>query len=50
MLYFWRRLIFAIITVYLLPYPLMQLLVHHFMTMLTVILLVSHKRAFDTQA
>ena len=50
MLYFWRRLIFAIITVYLFPYPLMQLLVHHFMTMLSVILLVSHKRAFDTQA
>ena len=47
-LYFWRRFIFAIVTVYLFPYPVMQMVVHHLMTMLTVILLISSERAFET--
>ena len=49
MLFFWRRLVFAFATVYLFSYPLMQMYVHLGLTMLTLILLMQNKRAFESQ-
>ena len=49
-LYFWRRFIFAIVTVLLFPYPSVQMIVHNFMTFLTVIIFIYDKRAFESKA
>lgn len=50
MLFFWRRTLFAVATVLLFDYPIMQMYSHHLLTMLTLVLLAYDRKAFETQA
>jgi len=48
--FFWRRILFAVATVYLLEHPALQIIVHYLLTMLMVVLLLWDGRAFESQS
>ena len=47
-MFFWRRALFIATTVFLFDWPLMQIYSHYFLTMLTVAILATNLRAFDS--
>lgn len=49
MLLFWRRLLFAVATVYLFAYPIMQMYAHYFLTFATMIVFILNKHDFESK-
>ena len=49
MIFFWRRLIFIIVTVYLFDYPLMQMFVHFALNITMMAILLYDERAFSSK-
>ena len=48
--FFWRRMLFIIITVYMFDYPLMQMIAHLSLTMVMMAFLVYDSQAFESKA
>ena len=48
MQFFWRRALFIAATVFLFDYPLMQMYAHFLLTMISIVILSTDKRAFDS--
>lgn len=46
--FFWRRLMFAFITVYLFDWPQMQMIAHHVLTVLYIGVLVYNPHTYDS--
>ena len=49
MFFFWRRLIFIIVTVYLFDYPLMQMFVHFALNITMMAILLYDQSAFSSK-
>ena len=50
MFFFWRRLLFILVTVYMFDYPLMQMFSHHLLSMVTMAILLHDQGSFESKA
>ena len=48
--FFWRRCLYAVITVYLFQWPQMQMIAHHALTVVYVSVLVYYPNAYDSKS